>query len=671
MEINLNQNLNDQLKIDISQSNLEVTNSIEAFNKNLNKMDKVLNSNNDLNTNSNINISDQKILENIQSSSDTDNVGEPFYNQIDNNRYNIKLNNISKNPISNKKIADPTSDILCQKLQQRIDSLTYENYTLNKKNKDLMAKNKELKLNLTSLNHAKETELQIANEEISNNQMMLKRKEEDILILQEKIKLNDKDQIELEKNKKNIYELKFENEKLINNNQKLNQSIMNLEQNLDFYKNKFNELSSNYDIMRKDKEYINRELFIQKEKNKELNDENENIINEINDIKRDKEQLIKKIREYDMNKKKEFNDLINKTKEKLEEKQKEEINKINDTNIMNLKIKLKSLEEENDELKNKIIELKEKQNQINNNDIINAENKNQLVMLNDELSYLKLQLQLKDSENKRLNRIYSENMGLIKELNNDNKSYKEKLKLLTDKLNEVNSNNYQEINQVKEKLSLLNARNQSYEEQDNQIDKIFSEAILDLDKNGNDEEAKNMIIAINDMPKGNNKRVSQFKFLGNRLKKMAKDNIILNSKLQNALMENEKYKEESNLYQNIAKNNNEPYEYLLKEISKKDNELIYYKELVNEKDIRYKAVMKENEMLNEKYNAIEKDLKQHLENREKIDKLDYLVGKIVENQKKYLGGDKFVKFDNNQLVSKNTYKVGKNEPLKKGKQKYK
>ena len=671
MEINLNQNLNDQLKIDISQSNLEVTNSIEAFNKNLNKMDKVLNSNNDLNTNSNINISDQKILENIQSSSDTDNVGEPFYNQIDNNRYNIKLNNISKNPISNKKIADPTSDILCQKLQQRIDSLTYENYTLNKKNKDLMAKNKELKLNLTSLNHAKETELQIANEEISNNQMILKRKEEDILILQEKIKLNDKDQIELEKNKKNIYELKFENEKLINNNQKLNQSISTLEQNLEFYKNKFNELSSNYDIMRKDKEYINRELFIQKEKNKELNDENENIINEINDIKRDKEQLIKKIREYDMNKKKEFNDLINKTKEKLEEKQKEEINKINDTNLMNLKIKLKSLEEENDELKNKIIELKEKQNQINNNDIINAENKNQLVMLNDELSYLKLQLQLKDSENKRLNRIYSENMGLIKELNNDNKSYKEKLKLLTDKLNEVNSNNYQEINQVKEKLSLLNARNQSYEEQDNQIDKIFSEAILDLDKNGNNEEEKNMIIAINDMPKGNNKRISQFKFLGNRLKKLAKDNIILNSKLQNALMENEKYKEESNLYQNIAKNNNEPYEYLLKEISKKDNELIYYKELVNEKDIRYKAVMKENEMLNEKYNAIEKDLKQHLENREKIDKLDYLVGKIVENQKKYLGGDKFVKFDNNQLVSKNTYKVGKNEPLKKGKQKYK
>ena len=668
MDRNINQNLNDRLKIDISQSNLEVTNSIEAFKQNLNSMDKVLNSNNEINTNSNINITQQKILQNINSSSETDNIEDSSYIPKDNNRYNIKLNNISKNSISNKKIADPTSDILCQKLQQKIDSLNYENYTLNKKNKDLLSKNKELKLNLASLNHAKETELQIANEEISNNQIKLKKREEDILILKEKMKNNDKDLNELEKNKKYIFELKSENEKLIYNHKKLNETINNLEQNLDFYKNKFNEISSNYEIMRKEKEFINKDLFLQKEKNKELNAENEKMNNEIQEIKRDKDQLIKKIKDYDLNKKIEYNELINKTKEKLEEKQKEEINKIknDDTNLM--KIKIKALEEENDELKNKIIELKEKQKQINNNDIINEENKNQLVMLNDEISYLKLQLQLKDSENKRFNRIYTENMEIIKELNNENNSYKEKLKLLSDKLNEVNSNNYKEISNAKEKITLLNARNQSYEEQDNQFDKIFSEALLDIENNNNDEETKNMIIAINELPKGNNKRISQFRLLANRLKKITQDNMILNSKLQDAQMENKKYKEESNLYQNIAQNNNEPYEYLLKELAKKDSDLMYYKELVNEKDIRYKAVMKENEMLKEKYNAIEKDLKQHLENREKIDKLDYLVGKIVENQKKFLGGDKF---PDNLLVAKKTYKVGKNEPGKKGKPKYK
>ena len=185
-----------------------------------------------------------------------------------------------------------------------------------------------------------------------------------------------------------------------------------------------------------------------------------------------------------------------------------------------------------------------------------------------------------------------------------------------------------------------------------------------------DEETKSMIVTIQELPRGNNKRLSQFMLMANNLKKVSQENLVLNSKLQNALLENKKYKEESNMYQNIAKNNNEPYEYLLKELANKDSQILYYKEEVNEKDIRYKQVMKENERLNEKYNAIEKDLKQHLENREKIDNLDYLVGKIVENQKKILGNENFVKF-NDKLVTKNTYKIGQNQALKKGKQKYK
>ena len=226
------------------------------------------------------------------------------------------------------------------------------------------------------------------------------------------------------------------------------------------------------------------------------------------------------------------------------------------------------------------------------------------------------------------------------------------------------------MNNVRDKLNSLNMQNRLYEEQDKEYDKIFSEALLDIEKNNNDEETKNMIITINELPKGNNKRIAQLTFLANKLKKLSGVNDIMMAKLQTALLENEKYKEESEMYQKMAQNNNEPYEYLLKELAKKDSDLMYYKELVNEKEIRYKAAMKENERLNERYNEIEKDLKEHLENRDKIDKLDFLVGKIVENQKKFLGGEKFDKFDN-QLVNKKTYKVGNNEPLKKGKQKYK
>ena len=663
MEKSSNLNLNDKLKIDISESGLEVSNSIEAFNTNLNKIDKFLNSKNDINAN----ITTSNQMNNIKTNSDYDIINDSSSLAIDNNLYNFKPNNANLN----KKIIDPSSDILCQRLQKKIDSLNYDNYTLNRKYEDLLSQNKDLKLNLKSFNQNKETEIQIANEQINNIQNKLDKKEEELVRLKGKIKQNEKEINELEKNKKKFFEIQSDNNILINNQKKLNETIKNLNKNLDEYKNKYNVIISDYEIIKKDKEFMNRENFKLKENKKELSKENENLKNEIIELKNDKEKLMKKIQNYDMIHKKEYDELINRTKEQLNEKQKEEIEKIRDgqNNIMNLKIR--ELEEQNDDLKEKIRELNDNQknNIVNNNELVYEESKKKISLLNDEVSYLKLQLQLKDSENKRLNRIYTENIDLIKELNNENNSYKEKLKLLNDKLNEVTTNDYDEINDVKEKLVILNAKNQSYEEQDNVFDNIFSEALLDEDKN-NDEESKNMINTIKELPKGNNKRISQFRFLANKLKKLSKENTILNATLQNLKLENNKYKEESNLYQNIAQNSNEPYEYLLKELEKKDSELVYYKEVVSDREIRYKQVMKENELLKKKYNEIEKDLKQILENRDKINKLDYLVGKIYENQKKIFGGENFIQNDN-MLLTKNTYKVTKNDSSKRGKKKNK
>ena len=179
-----------------------------------------------------------------------------------------------------------------------------------------------------------------------------------------------------------------------------------------------------------------------------------------------------------------------------------------------------------------------------------------------------------------------------------------------------------------------------------------------------------MINEINELPKGNNRRISQFRFLVNKLKNLAQNNAILNAKLNDLQIENNKYKEESNIYQNIAQNSNEPYEYLLKELEKKDSELVYCKEVVADREIRYKQVMKDNEELRQKYNDIERDLKQVLENRDKINKLDFLVNQIVENQKQLMGEEKFVQFDN-KLVTKTSVKVRKTSSGKKGNKKFK
>ena len=67
----------------------------------------------------------------------------PIYN----NRYNIKPNN--------KKNCRSFINLLCQKLQQKIDTSTYDNFDLRKNNKDLTTKNKELGMNLSSEIHKK------------------------------------------------------------------------------------------------------------------------------------------------------------------------------------------------------------------------------------------------------------------------------------------------------------------------------------------------------------------------------------------------------------------------------------------------------------------------------------------------------------------------------------
>ena len=230
-------------------------------------------------------------------------------------------------------------------------------------------------------------------------------------------------------------------------------------------------------------------------------------------------------------------------------------------------------------------------------------------------------------------------------------------------------NNLEEMTEAKDKIALLSSKAQSYEEQDNTFDKIFSQILLD-DENTNtnkSEESKNMISAINQMPQGFNKRISQFKFMASRLRKLYEEKAVLNAKFENMQIENNKFKEQSNILKNMEQNNNESYEYLIKELEKKDSELLYYKEVANDREIRFKQVMEENEKINARCNAIEKDLKQILENRDKINKLDFLVGKIVENQKKFFGNDSFKQSSGN----KNVNIGGKNQVVKSNRVKFK
>jgi hypothetical protein len=100
----------------------------------------------------------------------------------------------------------------------------------------------------------------------------------------------------------------------------------------------------------------------------------------------------------------------------MENKLKEQIEKIYDEQRLIMELKIKTIEEKNEDLKYKIQELKKEKNKSADDALVIEEIKKQNVSLKDESSCLKLQIQLKQSENDRLNKIYKENINLIGEL---------------------------------------------------------------------------------------------------------------------------------------------------------------------------------------------------------------------------------------------------------------
>ena len=647
----------DKIKNDISQSGQDITNSIDAFNNNLNRINNYINPNE-------INSKVQNKEQILKTSSDM----EIFKDSSSLTSSFNKLNKKNKPNINMKsKINDPNADILCKKLQQKIDTLNYENFVLKKKNKDLTSKNEDLNFELNSLNHNKKTQEMMLNEELDSVKLDLKQKNEEILKLNEKLKIQEENMTNQKNNNKLNTNLKAENDKLTKDQKKLNETIMNLENDLKFYKNQFNKVNSENEMAKQEKEKMNKDNFFSNKKREELNEENLNLKDEINELKKEKDKLLKKISENDNIKRNEYQNKMDIEKERMEKKLKEELERIKFEQKSIMEIEMKTLKEKNEDLKYKINELKDKMKS-NNNDIIIEEIKKQNATLNDEASYLKLQIQLKDSENARLNKIYKENINLIGELNQENNQLKEKLNVITNKLKEVTSNSLIEITEAREKIALLASKADSYEKNDNTFDKIFSEIVLDEVNTNNNEESKNMISAINQMPQGYNKIISQCKFMASRLKKLYEEKAVINAKLENMQIEKNKFNEQNKILKNMEQNNNESYEYLLKELEKKDSDLLYYKEALNDREIRFKQVMKENENITARCVSLEKDLKQILENRDKINKLDFLVGKIVENQKIFFGKDTFKQPSGNK---NNMNKGGKNQIVKSNKVKFK
>ena len=218
---------------------------------------------------------------------------------------------------------------------------------------------------------------------------------------------------------------------------------------------------------------------------------------------------------------------------------------------------------------------------------------------NENLHHQLQKLLVIEEENDDENNIDINNINDNIENNNDNEFInkknlllKEKINHLTDQLDIVKKQKNIEINNLIEKIKLLESQlifNENNNKNLTELDKILNECIL-LYINAEDDEAKQIIATVQNIKNIDKKRLSQCVIINSKLKTLIDENNFLHNQMLS------------------VKNdiNKKTYDHLIKELKEKDKIIEKYKSRIN----------------------LEKSLKPSF---------DYFVEKIVNNQKEVLG----------------------------------
>ena len=173
---------------------------------------------------------------------------------------------------------DPTAEIIIHNLEQKIDILTYENFLLSKKLREIENNNKELKLNISQNLLLMKAEQEMNNEQNKKknfkDEMNLKNKEN---IENKKIKKNKKDKKEKDVDLfEEINRVKDENNRLRLSNQNLAENNAELNKVIETLKNEINLNKENVDDNYNNEKYnINNDLI--DNNNEKFNNNNEQV----------------------------------------------------------------------------------------------------------------------------------------------------------------------------------------------------------------------------------------------------------------------------------------------------------------------------------------------------------------------------------------------------------
>ena len=534
-------------------------------------------------------------------------------------------------PSSKKNYLPPQSNsILCKKLQKEIDSLNYKISILTKKNLDLQSENTNIKNEIIKINNIKENEIKTLLEKETQFKTNLKLKEQDIENFKKQIKKKKKKKIDYEHLKETNRQLNSENEKLKETLNNLNKVVENLNIDVKKYKDQNEEINGKNKTLKNDRAFVLNDAFISKEKNKDLEIENEKLRNQNNEYKKLNDNLLRKIETYDDLKEKEYKERLEKMKENLEKKYKEDLEKMNDNLSKLTETKIKFLSQQNNELKEKLSKTEKKLNELYlSNDNLSLETKTYINSLKDEIEYNKIQMKIKDEDLNRLNNVYNDNIDVIKMLQNEINILKEKNKVLLDEFQKMISQEKNNEMLLNNKIILLENKNKDYEQFESELDKLLlNNTIISL----NDEKTIEFMNKLKNLPENNKKRISQCLLLVTRIQELNIEIHNLQKENLELINQNKKLNEESFINKNIANQMKDPYEYILIQLEEKNNLVQQNKIELDDLNKKLKAALSENEFLTSKLNETEKDLKQIMNNRSQIQNLEVLVRKIVKEE---------------------------------------
>lgn len=607
---------------------------------------------------------------------------------------------------------DPTAEIIIHNLEQKIDILTYENFLLTKKIKELVNNNNSLQLDLNHKILLLRTEQQINEENLKNSQ------NNNISDLNSN--LYNKKNIKKDKNKKldkdkdvDLYEdLKDENEKLKKSNENLAENNMKLNKLIDKLKKEIKLNKAKYE------EELEKNRILYEKELKEQNEQNENNKLMFEQKLLEQNEYYKKILEEKVSAQNENTSNINNINNDFDNLKNENSNdndnvKIEDNNDSSFDInknflseeKLKKLVEENEKLHKELRELL---------GIDGDEDFNYSSSFKDNQNFIFSPIQQINKKKAKFNEIIKETKNI--DINSNNAQYsediakenyflKQKVKSLTTELNKVLTEQNQKLLKIQKKFNeyeLKNKNNSTIEKTNNEfkeidknkeeeIDKILNDALV-LNINLEDEETKKMISTIENIKNNQQKRISKCLVIYNKLKSLSEENCLLHNQMSSKQKEI-KNKNIINMNNNLSGNdlylnstikphlcycgsgNHESYDYLINALKIKDEIIMKYREQNEDNENKYKQLVIENSKLKESNDGIKinnddngnahyvkKDIKINTMRRSRAGLEDYLLDKIVNNQKEVLG-EKAPRFDEdnyNQYMSKSMQYEGDN-----------